>query len=230
MAKGGIGTQHLHLVRVAQQADQAIADEVGGGLEPGREQQHDRGDQLVLGQSVSAITDPDQPADQIVGMPIPPLGDQRPKVVAHRVARGLGGGDRLGARHRLECTGRVTHDPPELLTVLDGNTEEFADHSHGQRERKRVHDIAAATVGELIEDLIDHRLDSWTQLLDPSGGEFAGDETSHSGVIGWVHPQHRVPRDDRHLPFGARADDPKMRCTSSLLPNRGSRSTVPQSS
>ncbi len=59
-AERGIGDEAIPLAAVAQHGDHAVADEVGGGLVAGdEEQQHDRA-QLLLGEAIALLLDGEQ--------------------------------------------------------------------------------------------------------------------------------------------------------------------------
>ncbi len=72
---------------MVEQREQPVADEVGGGLESGREEEDDRRDQLVVVQLVALLLDVDQLREQIVGRLRTPIGDQPFELLGDR-ARG----------------------------------------------------------------------------------------------------------------------------------------------
>ena len=54
------------LVALAQQGDGAVADQVGGGLVAGHEEEHDGGSQLLLGELVALLLGGEQRGEEVV--------------------------------------------------------------------------------------------------------------------------------------------------------------------
>jgi hypothetical protein len=86
----------------------------------------------------------------------------------------------------------VVNQAPELGPVGFGDAEQLADHGERQREgeaRDQVDDGVAAAV-QLVEQVVDDRLDPRAQRGDPRAAERGGGQRAQPGVVGRVDAEH----------------------------------------
>ena len=83
----GIGLEQRQLVGIAMQRQQAVADQVDGGLVAGAEQQDDVGGQLLVGELAAVFLGLHQLRGQVVAGALPPQLEQLLEIHRrHRVA------------------------------------------------------------------------------------------------------------------------------------------------
>ena len=63
---GGVGAELGQLLRVAEQGDDAVADEAGGGVVTGDDQLEDRREQLLVVEPLFSVAGVDQTTDEVV--------------------------------------------------------------------------------------------------------------------------------------------------------------------
>ena len=95
--RSGRRAQQLELIGVAQQREQAVADEVHRRLVAGDEQQDDRRQQLVGAEAVARLLGRDQRADEVGPGRPPALLEERHEV----------GGEGQAPRRRRDRTARA---------------------------------------------------------------------------------------------------------------------------
>ena len=151
----GIAAQQGELLRLAQQRQQAVAEQVGGGLEAGGEEQRGERDQLVVRQPIAADLRRGQVAQQILARLAALLRDQLQEVGADGELRGVGRRHLLGGRLHLEDRHQIAHQLAELRPIRLRHAEHLADDRHRQREADGFEHVAAAGLGHRIEQLVD---------------------------------------------------------------------------
>ncbi len=182
---------------MAEEQGEAVAEEVGGGLEAGDQEQDEVAQQLLAGDPVRGVGgDPGQVADQVAGRPGQPLGDQLREVGVQFVRGGIGRGQFAEVLDQLQGDGEVRGEAPEAVAVGDGDAEQFADHLDREPEGEGVHEVDGRTVGapvvQLVEQPGDRRRDRRAQGRDPPGVEGRGDERADPAVVGGVALEDRV--------------------------------------
>jgi hypothetical protein len=113
-----ITPQQGELIGMLQETQQAVAEEVGGGLETRREQQRRERHQLIIGQSIATDLGREQLAEQVLPRPASLVRDQTEEVLPNRQLRSVGRGHLLVRRLHLEDGHEIAHEPAELLPVL----------------------------------------------------------------------------------------------------------------
>ncbi len=120
--------------RVAEERDDAVADQAGRGVVPRDDQLEDGREQLFLVEPFLAVTRRDQGAHQrVVGMPLLLL-DHGPEHPHDRVRSLLGERVLLVGRRRGEQDAERT---TELRSLTRREPEQLTDHGERQRERER---------------------------------------------------------------------------------------------
>jgi hypothetical protein len=174
---------------MAEQGDRPVADETGGGVMPGDGELEDRGQHLLLVQRIALVTCPDEVGDQVLAR-LGALAVEQVGQVPHDVRRG-----RDRARRRFgRGGGRQERGEPgaELGPVLLGDAQQLADHGEGQWEGEacdQVDDGVAAAV-QLVEQVVDERLDARPQRGDPWSAERGRGQPAQPGVVGRVDAEH----------------------------------------
>ena len=134
-----IVAQQRHLRRMAEQGEQAVGDQVGGGLVPGLEQDGAGGEQFLLAQEVSRLVGSRQRGEQVVTGGGAPLGQQRPEPVVDGEGRRLHSQRVAGAQMAVAVevgAQRLRVVPEQAVSVAVGrrrHAEQFRDHPQGQR-------------------------------------------------------------------------------------------------
>ena len=174
---------------MAQQREQAVADEVHRRLVAGDEQQDDRRQQLVGAQAVARFLGRDQRADE-VGLGCPPAFlEQRHEVRGEGQHRAGGTTELLGRRVEVEDGRHVAGEAPEQLSVLGRNAEQLADHRDRKREGEVADHVEAPRFPQRRQQLLGHLGDARAELLDGARGERLADQSTQPGVVGSVHEQ-----------------------------------------
>ncbi|KJY30287.1 hypothetical protein [Streptomyces sp. NRRL S-495] len=182
---------------MAEEQGEAVAEEVGGGLEAGDQEEDEVAQQFLAGDPVRGVGgDPGQVADQVAGRPGQPLGDQLREVGLQFLRGGVGGGQFAEVLDELQRDGEIRGEAPETVAVGGGDTEQFADHLDREAEGEGVHEVdggaVGAPVGQFVEQPGDRRLDRRAQGRDPAGVEGRGDERADPAVVGGVALEDRV--------------------------------------
>ena len=86
----GLGPEQGELVGVAEQGDDAVADEAGRRVVAGHDQLEDRRQQLLVGEPFVAVAGLQQPGDQVVARRLRLGLDQRAQHRHDRIRRRLG--------------------------------------------------------------------------------------------------------------------------------------------
>ena len=184
------------LVRMAKERDHAVLDQARHRVVAGHDQLEDGREQLLLAESALVVTGLQEGAHQsVVGYPLLRLDES-----------GEGGDDAVGSpfgafvlrrgRGRAQERGQV---PTEVRPVGFVHPEQFTDHREGQGEgerRDQVERRCAPGGLDVVQELVDDRLDVRSEQLDPPHRERAGDQPPEPRVIGRVDREH-VPGEHR---------------------------------
>ena len=187
----GSARRRASSLRIAEQREHAVADEVGGGLVARDEQQAEHVQHLLPGEDVAFLLRLHEGAhDVILGFRAPGL-DDGPEVVAERLP-GLGPDRALPrADRRLEEAGALVRPDPEPRPVLRPHPQHLRDHDDRQRIRHRLHEIEAGRV-HLVQQGVREAADLRLQGVDRPPGERLVDEGAQPGVVRRVEEQHGV--------------------------------------
>ena len=222
--QGRLLCEPLPVLRLAEQGDGAVPDQVDGRLEAGHEQEQRCADELGGAEPLAVFLDRDQGGQQaLVGIGAAP-GHQVPQVGGQgqlrRARLALGGQGGL----RFEGGGDGVAPGPEAGLVLSRDAEQVADHRDGQREGQPVDEVEASRGAgrgeEPAGDLADPRLKTGYRLR----GEGTGHEAPDAGVVGRVH---REQVGGGKLPAGV-AGRVGRRLVTALVHGGGAEPPVPQ--
>ena len=134
-----IVAQQRHLLGMAEQGEQAVGDQVGGGLVPGLEQDGAGGEQFLLAQKVARLVGSRQRGEQVVARGGAPLGQQLPEAVVDGEGRRLHPQRVAVAQMAVAVevgAQRLRVVPEQAVGVGAGrrrHAEQFRDHPHRQR-------------------------------------------------------------------------------------------------
>ena len=186
--------QAAQLIGVAMQRQQAVADQVYGGLVAGTEQQDDVGRQLLIGELAALFLGLNQLRRQVVtGLAAAQL-EQGAKILGRGEVAGAGGVDLLPReRHWIEQPPARACAHEEQLVLLLGDAQHLADHDHRQPVGKVGDQVHSALRCDAVDRLIDDLLDAWTHLIDPARRESLHHEAAQARVVGRIELQHPVP-------------------------------------
>jgi hypothetical protein len=163
-----VRSQELHLVRVAQQQAQAVADQVGGGLEPGGVQQDRVGDELLDAEPVALGLDLDQGAQEpVVGMGALLL-DELEEVHGQLIAAARPRRSSPRRTRRRSTRSPSADQRPDVLVALARHAEQLADDRHRERHgelpsRRRPCSAKRSSTGS------SNAANRRAELLDPRG-------------------------------------------------------------
>ena len=171
-----------------------VADQVGGGDDPGAQHDDEEVDHLLLGERTRLHEPVDEPADRRLLR----LGDAPGEVAAEL----LGGLDELGGAValRVEHAGDAGERPdPEVVAPVGLHAEEVAHHGHREQVAEVGGDVDPPGVGEAIEDLRGRGHDRGVEPADRPRREVGLDRSADPGVVGRIHVEHRQPGRLEHL-------------------------------
>ena len=157
--EGTVGGQGVELDLVLEERVQQAARGAVGGLDAGRQQQAEEGDDLLVAQVGPLDLRPHEIADEVVPRSAPPLRHDVGEVVAQRGGGGHAAVPVGGHTGQLECPAL------EDRVVLAGQAQNAGDHLHGEIERHRAHQVRAPLVNEGVDQLVD---DERHELLLPT--------------------------------------------------------------
>ena len=178
---------------MVEKGEETVADEVGGRLEPGGEQQDRSGDDLIVAERVTGLAGGNQARQQVVRRRTTTFGDQVEEVGAHLIHRRGGGVQRGRVGGRVQGRGPGPHERLETRPVRSGDADQLADDGDRQRERQRGHDVDLACVEHVVQVAGDHCFDRRPQPVDPVRGERPADQAAEPGVVRRVGKEHVVP-------------------------------------
>ena len=183
-------TQRRQLRRIAEQGDDAVADEAGGRVMTGDDQLEDRREQLPRIEALVAVTGDDQGTHEVVPR-CPCLDvDELLEQGDDGVGGLLGPGVLLGSRSRDEQPGEALS---QCVTVGLGHTEQLADDRERQWKREagnEINRLVAAVSGDVVEQIVDDRLNAWPQSLDAAWRERPRDQPAEPAVVRGIDREH----------------------------------------
>ena len=193
----GIRHEALPFGRVTEEGEEAVADQVHGGLVAGDVQQHARREQLPFGQAIPGLLDGDERGEEVgAGLASPP-GDQPLEVTADGPAGRSRAGDHVGLHGHgdgVEAAGEVERPLLDSLGILARHAEQLGDDGDGQGVREIGDHVHPAPGGHPIEEAVDQRLDVGSHGLDDPWRERLADEGAQARVIRGVGEEHRRRR------------------------------------
>ena len=191
--EGRLSAEALDLRRVPEQGEQAVADQVHGGLVARDEEQHAGGEQLPLGEAVALLLHRDERGEQVRARVTAALGEQRAEVVRDAApADPPALHDRLVGRDAdgVEAPDDVRRPLLDLLVVAGRHSEHVADDGDRQRVGEIADDVHPPLPLHPIEQEIHHALDLPAHALDDPRREGSVDERPQAGVVGRVAEEH----------------------------------------
>ena len=144
--------QPPELVRVAQQREHPVADQVGGGLVAGDQEQAQHVERLALGQPLALVLHLHQRAQDVVAGLDPALRDNRPEIRVELAGGVHGDGALAGTDRGLQQPGALIRPEPEPVPVLRRYAQHLRDHDDRQGLGERGHEIEARCGVDLVEE------------------------------------------------------------------------------
>jgi hypothetical protein len=190
LQQGGLAAQALQLAGMAQQREQAVPQQVAGGLVAGREEQDGGGQDLVVGEAVVALLRAHQPRQQIVLGLDAPSRQQLAHVGLELLDRRHRAREDRRAERPVQDRRRVARPGLETAMVLRRHAQQLADHEHRQQDRELGHPLHLAARAGRCEQLVRKPLDARAQALDHARREGLVHQMTQSGVGGRVEHQH----------------------------------------
>ena len=179
---GGVGAELCQLDGVAEQGDEAVADEAGGCVVTGDDQLKDRREQLLAVESLLTVAGIDQPADEVVAGLVLLVFHECSQHGHDDVGRVLG--RRVLGRGR--CRDEQLGEPlTERSAVALGYAEELADDRERQREGEgcdQIDPVVGSSIGDVVEEVVRDGLDAWARNASTRRGEKAAETSRRSRV------------------------------------------------
>ena len=185
----GIRAQPGELVGLLVQQRDAVAEQVDGGLEAGRQHQPGGGLELGVVEAHALLLDADELAHQVlarlraqaaqVGVQ-PDLELAEPALDAPELAAG---------QAQVEARGGGGAELQHPLPVLGRDAEDLRDHGDRQLRAVRRHEVDGLGRVQRVEQVVGDLLGAGAEVLDGPGGEDAGDELAVAGVVGRLGDQ-----------------------------------------
>ena len=195
--------QQPHLLRVLQERQHAVADQVGRGLVAGDEQQPQHGQHLALRQRVAGLFRLREGADDVVARLAPAGLDDRQEVGVEGRARGVRASPLPRADERLQDARAGVRPLREARPVLRRHPQHLRNHDHRKRTGHRAHQVEAGRVVDGVEELVHHRPDVRLEGVDDPRRERLVDQGPQARVVRRIEEQHRPVRPRRHGPAAA---------------------------
>ena len=123
----GVAPEPGELVRVGEQRQHSVTDQIGGGLVAGDQQEPQEVQHLALAEALAAVLGVGQRAQDVVAGRTPALGDERPEIRVERLLRVLGDGALAEARRRLQQPGALRRPELEAVPVLRRDAQHLGD-------------------------------------------------------------------------------------------------------
>ncbi|MFN8642092.1 MAG: hypothetical protein U0802_10720 [Candidatus Binatia bacterium] len=184
--------QAAALFGMAQQGQDGVGDQVGGGFVSGAEDQPAEGQQLGAAQDVALVLDRHQGADQVVARRRPArLGDVA-QIGGHVLERRLAGAQAAGGLQRVEQRRQRVRPVFEAGAVGARDAEQLGDHHHRQRIGEGGDQIHAPPRPHRLEQLVDQRLDARLQAFDHARREGLVDQPAQARVARRIDHQQRA--------------------------------------
>ena len=181
-----LGTQARHLIRVLQQGGDAVADQVGGGLVTGVQQEDAVLHQLHLAQPFAGIGRlGQQHAHHLAALGQPALAiavDVKGQIVAELGHRAIAPVESRRARHRFESPQNRQRPVAQRPALAFGNTEHVADDLHRQAGGVVGHHVHPAPRLGLVQHLLDHLDEARLQQLQRPWRESRCEQPPHAGM------------------------------------------------
>ena len=191
--------QRAQRVGMPQQREHAVADQVGGRLVPGEQQERAGLDQLVLLEPRAVGLCAHEAAHQIVVASLATMTHDVAEVIVEGGGTLLCASDPIcpvgGHLHRAAERGEVYGPLLDPVEVGGRHAEQVADHHRRKGKGEVRHEIARAGLGQAVEQEVDYRLHPRPQALHDGGGERRCDEIPEPRVAGRVvenEPARRV--------------------------------------
>ncbi len=201
-----VGSQCGQLVRVREQGQHTVGDQVHRGLVAGDEQQPGHAHQFTCREPVALLVGGvDQCAHQVVAGLFALVVEECGEKAGHLGGRGP-------ARPGVDRGHRDVGPLAKAAAVQERHAEQFTDDGHGQREGQRLDEIGPAVRARQhgVEQFVRHLLDARDEFLHPAGGELPGHELAQPGVRRCVRAEHGGPRGDLADAEGGRGVAPLL--------------------
>jgi hypothetical protein len=113
---------------MVQEGKQPVSNQIPCGLVAGREQEDDRGHQLVLSEAISCVFRRDERAQEVLTCRTAPFADEPPHVLHELARRGLASDQPIRVDKWCQQERNVGSPRAELRPIRFGDTEHLADH------------------------------------------------------------------------------------------------------
>jgi hypothetical protein len=179
------------LVGVLHELLNGVADEVGGGLVPGHQEEEQHLEQLGRAElRTIGVRGGHQPADEVAARFGAALLDDGGEIRGHLfenrlvdLAAAVDGG-------RTELLHYLVRPELEARAVRGRDAHDLGDDDDGQRIGERVHDVGLALASDGVEELARDVADAGLEQFHHARGEGLGDEAAEAGVVGRVAAEH----------------------------------------
>lgn len=146
-----------------------VADQVGGDLVAGDQQETQQVQHLALAQALAAVFGMGQQADDVVAERAPALRDHRPEIRVE-VLRCVPGGRAFAEAHRrLQQAGALLRLELEAVPVLCRDAQHLGDHDDRQRLGEGRHEVEAVGIVDGVQECSRGRADADFQGVDRRG-------------------------------------------------------------
>src|SRR5438445_1805199 len=201
----------LTLLRVPEQGQQPIANQVDRRLVPGDQKQVAHRQYLFVAEAVALLLGVDEAADQVRATLFAPLPEDVAEVTAQPEPGLECGGFLLRSANGVQVHGNFLRPLPEDVTVRPGNAQHFRDHGAANGIGVVRDDLHGAAPTDVLEQLVDERLYARPEVFDHTRRERLVHQAAQAGVGRWVGIEHRAR--DRELVtayLGLGAEPPGM--------------------
>ena len=191
-----VASEPLHVVRVPEESQHAVADQVARRLEAGYEDEQHGRQQLLVRQPVTFLLRGQQGADQVLPRPAAPLVDDGLEVRV-RFPGGVPDAIRLTAADE-RVDGESQHAGPllEPVAVAGADAEHLGDDRDRQRISQRRHEIESVRAGDGVQQMGGRLLDLYTEHRHRLRRERLGDQGPQARVLGRIEVK-QTQRDGR---------------------------------
>jgi hypothetical protein len=201
----GIVADERGLRRVAEQVEEAVADQVRRRLVAREEEEDAVCDHLVVRQALALVLRAEEEAHEVVLWPALVLAEERAEVVREpRDARARLGEVVALVGRPAEVRRQAVGPRLDAVEVLGRRAHQARDDHRRERERELADEVHRAPRGDAVEERVDGRLDAVAARRELLRRERGLQEPAQAVVVGRVAEHEPVPEDVRDRAHGDR--------------------------
>ena len=182
--EAGIGSQPFELAGTAKEREDAVADEVGGGLVSGDEEQAKQVQHLAPAQALAPVLGLREGAQEVVARGLAPLLDDRAEIGVEGCRGGIAEPAFAHADGGFEQARAPGRPVLESGPVFGRHAEHLGDDDDGQGLGKGRHEVEGGGIADVVEQRAHDGADAGLERGDRLAGEGAVQQRPQPRVVG----------------------------------------------